>query len=121
MPSAGSVFCLMSEVVPQAQSEAVDQRGVAAFAIYQGGMRLSWAVLIAAGYLPIHAAVPVAQALAGRHTSFDMGVSLTVGITVTLGGLAGLVARNRQQRGEIKRLRGRVEQLESQLTQGEGQ
>jgi hypothetical protein len=78
--------------------------------------KFSPAVYILASALPIWAATPVAQALAGRQTSFILSISVTLAISVALAlGNAVQWFKNRGQGRELVRLRIRVSNLEGQL------
>jgi|SRR5579859_2883702 len=101
----------MSEVAPEARGDTASR----AVGLYEVGIRLAWAPIIAAAYLPVHAAVPIARALAGKHTSLTMGITLTVSISIVLGGSTLLALKVRSQRRVIRRQRERISQLESQI------
>lgn len=71
---------------------------------------------VIASAIPIYAAVPIAQALAGRETNFTVTISLTLALSIVLGG-GNFVQwlKNRGQSRELIRLRSRVSKLEGQI------
>jgi hypothetical protein len=74
------------------------------------------AVWIVALWVPLRAAEPLAEALAGEHTSLTFRFSVTIAISIALGaGMLALAMRTRAQRKELQRLRRRCELLEREL------
>lgn len=74
---------------------------------------------IAALYVPLRAAIPIADVLAGKHTTLSITITITIAITIALGaGLIALLRRSSAQRRELRRLRLRCEKLERQLEAG---
>jgi hypothetical protein len=72
------------------------------------------AVWLAALWLPLRAALPIAKALAGKHTDLAVSFSLSITVSLVLGGTVyALMRRSREQRAEIIRLRRRCARLES--------
>ena len=71
---------------------------------------------IASLWVPLQAVQPIADALAGQNTQFSLTLklSIVIGLSVALTGVAGVV-KVFLQRGEIRRLRERVSQLEARL------
>lgn len=73
------------------------------------------AVWIAAIWIPLQAALPIAKVLAGKNTHVDVTLAFSFSIVVSLslaGGFVAMTRRARAQRAEIIRLRRRVSQLE---------
>jgi hypothetical protein len=71
---------------------------------------------IAALWIPIQAAVPIARALAGKHTDLTVTISISIAFTVALGaGVASLLRKNKEQRDELRRQRRRITTLEQEL------
>jgi hypothetical protein len=71
------------------------------------------AVWLIALWIPLRAALPIAKALAGKHTDLAVTFSLSVTISLVLGGTVyALLRRGREQRSEIIRLRRRCARLE---------
>jgi len=98
-----------------AEGDALDAAAIRAFGIFDIARRALWIPYIAVAYFPIHAATPIAQALAGKHTSVTASFSFTAVATLTLTGSGVLIWRNRVLANDNKRLRGRVTELEGQL------
>jgi len=80
---------------------------------------LQWpgrALAVAALYLPIKAAQPIAESFAGKNTNVTLTISVTLALSVMLG--AGFLAQARKirdQRRELQRLRRRITTLEDEL------
>jgi hypothetical protein len=71
---------------------------------------------IVALYVPIRAAEPVAEVLAGKNTSLTVTFSVTIAISLVLGGtVIAQRMRIRAQGNELRRLRRRLEDKERQL------
>ena len=74
------------------------------------------AVWLGALWIPLQAALPIAKALAGENTNVALTFSLSITVSLVLGGTVyALLRRNREQRAEIIRLRRRAARLESRL------
>lgn len=74
------------------------------------------ALWIAALWIPLQAIYPIAKVLAGKHTDVTLTVSISIAITLALGGgYFALWRRTKAQRDEIIRLRGRTSELEGEL------
>ncbi|MFI4990898.1 MAG: hypothetical protein ACHQHO_08320 [Solirubrobacterales bacterium] len=71
-------------------------------------------VWIVALWIPLRAALPIAKALAGKHTDIAVTFSLSITVSLVLGGTVyALLRRNREQRAEVIRLRRRCARLET--------
>ena len=70
-----------------------------------------WSPLtVASLYIPIRAVQPIANALAGKHTTVSITISVTIVLSIALaGGVATLLKKNRTLTVEVSRLRKRLE------------
>ena len=95
----------------RAPTEAAVQRSLARYDLAKSFVPV---FCIAAVWFPLQAAIPIAKALAGKHTSFVFSFSFSIAITVSIA-VAGLRSwsKQRERRGELVRLRRRIEELES--------
>jgi hypothetical protein len=72
------------------------------------------AVWLVALWVPLRAALPIADALAGKHTDVAVTFSLSITVSLVLGGTVySLLRRSKEQREEIIRLRRRCARLET--------
>jgi hypothetical protein len=72
------------------------------------------AIWLVALWIPLQAALPIARALAGKHTDVAITFSLSITVSVVLGGTVyALLRRSKEQRAEIIRLRRRCARLET--------
>jgi hypothetical protein len=70
-------------------------------------------ISIASCWIPLQAVIPIAHALAGKHTSFVFSFSVSIILTLSMGGgVLRLLSKQRAQRREIVRLRNRLARLE---------
>jgi hypothetical protein len=70
--------------------------------------------MVAAAYFPLQALQPMVEDLAGQTTHVNASISLSVAISVFLGGTYFVQRRKlRQQREELERLRGRLEEIDA--------
>jgi hypothetical protein len=79
-------------------------------------MRFAPAFWIAAAWIPLQAVYPIAKVFAGKHTEVALTVSVSIGISLALGGaMAAMTRRAKAQNREILRLLERCASLEAQL------
>jgi hypothetical protein len=103
-------------VATNGQDVATPAEAAGVVAKYELIRRFVPVAYILATALPIHEAVPIAQAFAGRQT--NLNVALTAGITASLvlgGGNALQLFKGWRQGRELQRLRARVIKLETEL------
>lgn len=94
------------------ESEAVTMRRLEVHMVWAASVR--W-LFIAVGIAVVElAGYPVAHALAGENTIVNMQVSLAVGVTLTLAGVASY-AWGRQQKKRADGLKDRNDKLSSEL------
>jgi ABC-type nitrate/sulfonate/bicarbonate transport system permease component len=89
-------------------------------ALYDLIKKLVPALYIISFYLPIKAAAPIAESLAGQETTVSIKITIAVSIVFTLTLAAtGYFLRRRikEQQGQILRLRRRCDELEEELDQ----
>ncbi len=86
---------------------------------YELFQRFVPAVWIMAAWIPLQAVYPIAKVLAGKHTDVAVTFSVSIAISLALGGgYIALVRRARAQGRELVRLRERCTRLEAELTDG---
>lgn len=74
---------------------------------------------IAALWIPIRGALPIARVLAGKHTDLTLTVSISIAFTFALGaGVLALLRNAKAQGDELKRVRRRCAALEIELKGG---
>jgi hypothetical protein len=96
---------------PQEPTQADIQLTAARYELFKWLIPAVWLLAL---WIPLRAALPIAKALAGKHTSIALTFSLSITISLVLGGTVyALVRRNREQRTEIIRLRRRCTRLEA--------
>lgn len=65
-------------------------------------------------WVPLTAALPIAKALAGQHTTLVISFSFTLVVSlVTSGGMLAMFLRGKERQKELRRLRVLIEQLEA--------
>ena len=70
--------------------------------------------MVAASYFPLQALQPMVADLAGQTTHVTASISLSVAISAFFGGAYFVQRRKlRQQREELERLRGRLEEIDA--------
>ena len=75
--------------------------------------------MVAASYFPLQALQPMVEDLAGQTTHVNASISLSVAMSVFLGGTYFVQRRKlRQQREELERLRGRLEEIDASRVPG---
>jgi hypothetical protein len=105
-----------SFVDPKRKTTANDVALAKALGRYELGKRAVYVLYILAAGVVVWLCKYPADALAGKDTSVTLKFTVTIGITVALGGtVATLVAKNRKQSKELVRLRKRQTELESDL------
>jgi len=71
---------------------------------------------IAALWIPLRGALPIARTLAGKHTNVTLTVTISIAFSVALSaGVLALLRRSKEQRDELRRLRRRCATLEKEL------
>ncbi len=78
-------------------------------------VNILWVVSL---WIPLRAALPIAEAFAGKDTNVNFTLTLSIGISVAMGaGLLASLSRSRARKDEIRRLRRRCTDLEEELEQ----
>ncbi|HEY8082850.1 MAG TPA: hypothetical protein VIE64_04750 [Solirubrobacterales bacterium] len=76
-------------------------------------------IWIASTWVPLKASLPIAKALAGEDTSLTVTFSITIVVSlVASGAVVAMTIRAAKARAEIKRLRGLIEELETEKEKG---
>jgi hypothetical protein len=76
---------------------------------------------IAALWIPLRGALPIAEALSGKQTSLTVSFSISIAVSISAAGAMGTMwYRYRKQKEELIRLRERAEGLEKQLKEAKG-
>lgn len=76
---------------------------------------------IAALWIPLQGALPIAKALSGHQTSLTVSFSISIFVSISgIGAMSITAYRYRKQREELIRLRERSEGLEKQLKEAKG-
>jgi hypothetical protein len=71
---------------------------------------------IASLWIPLQGAIPIAEALAGQDTNVTLTVSISIVFSLAVSaGFLALLRRTKEQRDELRRLRRRCNDLETQL------
>jgi hypothetical protein len=74
------------------------------------------AVWVLAAWVPLQAVYPIARVLAGKHTDVAITFSVSIAISLALGGgYVALVRKLKAQGQELIRLRDRCAKLEGEL------
>lgn len=79
---------------------------------------LRWPLTIGSFGIPLMPVYWAVDSLAGRHTTVEVSllVTITAALSLTMTGVSGvLLAKNRAQKTELERLRGRVQTQEAIL------
>jgi len=88
---------------------------------YDLAKRLAWIPIIACAWIPLQGIIPIANKLAGRHTSFTAAISVNVVISLALGaGVVTLLVNKTRLERENARLRDRCHELEAQVNRNGG-